>query len=144
MQEIIQDRRAHKRLDKPLAVSFGLIGASAALARHDSFSGYVEDISIDGIRLTLRERYGRLHGVNLREQQIKLTFSLPQFEHRISTSGNIQWLQSSREGTDTLITMGIRFTNLSSTDRQYLEGYLATNRGDLNLLWDLWNREMQP
>ncbi|MBN2231320.1 MAG: PilZ domain-containing protein [Deltaproteobacteria bacterium] len=144
MQNTAQDRRAHKRLDKPLAVTFGIIGASTSLARHDSFSGYVEDISLGGVRLTLREKYGRLYGINLQEQQVKLTFSLPRFDCLISTPGNIQWSRSSREGSDTLFTLGIRFTNMSSTDRRYLENYLAATQGDHNLLWDLWNKEMRP
>ncbi|MBN2332639.1 MAG: PilZ domain-containing protein [Deltaproteobacteria bacterium] len=142
--ETPDDRRQFKRLDKPLTIDFGFIGESASIAGRNSFSGFVEDISLGGIRLLLREKYGKLYNMSLQGKRIKLSLPLSQFEHTIYTTGIIQWAKNTRERTDQLITLGVKFLDLGATDCHYLENYLSTSQGDHNLLWDLWKKEVKP
>jgi c-di-GMP-binding flagellar brake protein YcgR len=140
----MDERRVFKRHDKPLSVEFGLIGEKASLSRRNSFQGFVEDISLGGLRLQLRERYGKLYKMKIQGKNVKLAIPFPEFSYTVYTHGEIQWSNDFQEHTEHVITMGIRFIDLSPTDCQYLENYIGSNKGDHNLLWELWNKEVKP
>jgi len=141
---IMDDRRASKRYDKPLSVEFGLIGEKASLSNRTSFQGFIEDISLGGLRLQLKERYGKLYKMKLQGKQVKLAIPLPQFNYTAYALGEIQWSNDFQEHAEHVITMGIKFIDLSPTDCQYLENYMGSSKGDHNLLWELWNKEVKP
>ncbi len=140
----MDDRRASKRYDKPLRVEFGLIGEKASLSNRTSFQGFIEDISLGGLRLQLKERYGKLYKMKLQGKQVKLAIPLPQFNYTAYALGEIQWSNDFQEHAEHVITMGIKFIDLSPTDCQYLENYMGSSKGDHNLLWELWNKEVKP
>ncbi|MBW1646044.1 MAG: PilZ domain-containing protein [Deltaproteobacteria bacterium] len=140
----MDERRNFQRVDKPLGVDFSFLGEPAGIAGNNVFSGFIEDISLGGIRIQLRERYGKLYRVALQGERIKMSFSFPQFDHTVFTTGIIRWSKKTTEHTDQLITLGVKFIDLAPTDQQYLENYLSSSQGDQNLLWDLWNKEIRP
>ena len=141
---IMDERRIFKRHDKPLSIEFGLVGEKDSLSKRSSFQGFVEDISLGGLRLQLRERYGKLYKVPLQGKQITLSIPFPQFNYTVFTLGIIQWSNDFQEHTEHVITMGIKFVDLSPTDSQYLENYMGSNKADHNLLWELWSKEIKP
>ena len=140
----MEDRRVFKRHDKPLRVELGLVDEKPSLSNRTSFQGFIEDISLGGLRLQLRERYGKLYKMKLQGKQVKLAIPFSQFNYTIYALGTIQWSNDFQEHTEHVITMGIRFIDLSPTDCQYLENYMGSNKGDHNLLWELWNKEVKP
>ena len=140
----MDERRNYQRIDKPLRIDFSFIDETAGITGRNVFAGYIEDISLGGIRVQLRERYGKLYQVALQGEKVKLSFSFPQFNHTVFTTGIIRWSKKITEHTDQIITMGIKFLALAPTDQQYLENYLSSNQGDQNFLWDLWNKEIKP
>ena len=140
----MEERRAFKRHDKPLSVEFGLIGEKSSLSNRTSFQGFIEDISLGGMRLQLREKYGKLYKTKMQGKRIKLSIPFSQFNHTVYALGEIQWSNDVQEHAEHVITLGVKFVDLAPTDRQYLENYMNSNRGDHNLLWDLWNKEIRP
>jgi len=140
----MDERRVSKRYDKPLKVEFGLIGEKPSLSNRTSFQGFIEDISLGGLRLGLREKYGKLYKMKLQGKKVKLSIPFPQFNYTVCALGEIQWSNDFQEHAEHVITLGIRFIDLSPTDCQYLENYMGSNKGDHNLLWELWNKEVKP
>ena len=140
----MDERRDSKRYDKPLSVEFGLIGEKPSLSNRTSFQGFIEDISLGGLRLQLKEKYGKLYKMKFQGKQINMAIALPQFNYTVYTLGEIQWSNDFQEHAEHVITMGIKFIDLSPTDCQYLENYISSNKGDHNLLWELWNKEVKP
>ena len=140
----MEEKRQCSRHDKPLSVCFGFFGEKENLSGPESFSGFVEDISIGGVRIQIVDTYGFLHGKDLQRKAIKLSIPIPQFDYTFITTGIIQWVKGDNKSLNQTISLGVEFINLSTPDQQYLENYLGSNLGDQNLLWDLWSKEVKP
>ncbi|MEA1924175.1 MAG: PilZ domain-containing protein [Pseudomonadota bacterium] len=132
------------RQDKPLSVSFSFLEGKKSSSAGRRFRGFVEDISVTGVRIKIVDTYGFFYGKNLQEEIIKLSISIPQLDHILVTTGIISWIKSDDKSLNQMISLGVKFNDLSATDCQYLENYLSSNLGDQKLLWDLWDKEVKP
>ncbi len=139
----MDERRQHCRHITPLSASMTLLGKRETRLAAKRFRGIVEDISIGGIRLSIVDPYGFLHGKDLAGEKVKLVIAMPQFDYNLVTGGIIQWFKNNKRKSSRMFSIGIEFPNISTTDLQYLENYLCSNFGDQNLLWDLWSKEVK-
>ena len=139
----IEERRHHCRHTTPLSASLTLLEGKETRIAAKRFRGIVEDISIGGVRLSIVDPYGFLHGKELIGEKVKLAIAMPQFDYNLVTGGVIHWFRSDARKPGRIFPVGIEFSNISATDLQYLENYLCSNFGDQNLLWDLWSREVK-
>lgn len=140
----MEEKRQHSRHDKPLSVSFAFFGGHQEIPGPRTYEGFIEDISLGGVRIKLVDQYGFLYGRELQGMTIKLSIPLPQLHYTLTTTGLIQWVKNDHKSLSQTLILGVEFQNVSVTDKQYLENYLSSNLGDQNLLWDLWNKEVKP
>lgn len=140
----MEDKRQFPRKNKPLSVTFSFFGANEALSGLKEFSGFVEDISISGVRIQIVDPYGFLYGKELSGKVIKCSLPFPHLDYTLVSTAIIQWVRGDKKNLNQTFSLGVQFRNLSMTDCQYLESYISSNYGDHNLLWDLWNQEVKP
>lgn len=140
----MEEKRQSHRHDKALSVYFSFFGEAENFSGPADYRGFVEDVSISGIRIKIIDAYGFLYGKDLRSKVIKLSIPMPQFDYTLVTTGIIQWVKNDNKSLNQTFSLGVEFINISITDCQYLENYLSSNLGDQNLLWDLWSKEVKP
>jgi hypothetical protein len=105
--------------------------------------GFTEDISLGGARVVLGERYQTGHADNLTGKNVKLKISLPTALVRLSILGTIVWSKEVYFEGKTTAVVGVRFNEMTDTDRRVLEEYHYGSAGEQNLIWSLWDSLME-
>jgi hypothetical protein len=100
-----------------------------------SFSGLVQNMSVDGACIQFEDRYGRLDLDELPGSKVKITISIPQGE-KATIHSVIQWI--SRDISQSfLIRTGIEFVNLEDWQLKAVEKLIGLKNQDRNMMWSL-------
>ena len=139
------ERREHERHVIPAAVTCTFF--EEALRGKGSFQGFIQDISLGGVALEIRDDFLTIKESLLLYTTIEMTvaFNLSDGIHRMNISGIIRWYKRIKRGDKSFIYIGIKFHSLDEKSKEILEHYLSLGTGDTNLIWNLWdNLSNQP
>lgn len=139
------DRREHPRIQIPAAVTCTFF--EETLQGKSSFKGFIQDISVGGVSLEIRDDF-----LTIRESLLLYTstemaveFNFPEGIQHINFSGLVRWYKRMKKSDKNFLYLGIQFQNLNEETMHVLEKYLSLGTGDNNLIWNLWdNLSIQP
>ncbi len=144
-ERIRVERREHPRHIIPAAVTCTFF--EDILRGKGSFQGFIQDISLGGVSLEIRDDFLTLRESMLLYTNLEMSveFNLPDGIHRMNFSGIIRWYKRIKKRDKNFLYLGIKFHNMSEQNKELLQEYLSVGTGDKNLIWNLWdNLSMQP
>jgi len=113
----------------------------------NSFQGFIQDISMGGVSLEIRDDFLVIGDENLKYTHIEMgvELNMPDGAHKLKITGTIRWHKRLRKRRNmSFLYLGIEFSDLNEKARAILKNYLALGTGDTNLIWNLWdNLSMQ-
>ena len=133
------EMREHQRHNVPSMVTCTFLEES--LRGKSNFQGFIQDLSLGGVSLEVRDDFLIISDSNLKYTDIEMAveFNLPDGEHRLNFSGSIRWHQRVKKNDMSFLYLGIQFYDLRESDKHVLEKYLSLGTGDKNLIWNLWD-----
>jgi hypothetical protein len=139
------ERREHERHVIPAAVTCTFF--EEVLRGKGSFQGFIQDISLGGVAMEIRDDFLTIKESLLLYTTIEMTLALNLSDgvHRMNISGIIRWYKRIKRGDKSFVYIGIKFHSLDEKSKEILEHYLSLGTGDTNLIWNLWdNLSTQP
>jgi len=138
-KSIPEERREHERHVIPAAVTCTFF--EEVLRGKGSFQGFIQDISLGGVALEIRDDFLSIKESLLLYTTIEMTvsFNLSDGIHRMNISGIIRWYKRIKRSDKSFIYIGIKFHSLDEKSKEVLEHYLSLGTGDTNLIWNLWD-----
>ncbi len=139
------DRREHPRLQIPAAVSCTFF--EEVLQGKGSFKGFIQDISLGGVSLEIRDDFLTIRESLLLYTNIEMAVEInfPDGMQHVDFSGIVRWYKRIKKNDKNFLYLGIQFHALSEETMKVLERYLSLGTGDINLIWNLWdNLSIQP
>jgi hypothetical protein len=133
------ERREHRRCSIPAAVN--CIFFKKDLKGKNKFQGFIQDISLGGVSLEIRDDTLIINDAFLQYTNIEMTLQLnmPDGTYKMNISGIIRWYKRVKKKDVNLLYLGIQFYNLGESDKVIIEKYLALGTGDKSLIWNLWD-----
>jgi c-di-GMP-binding flagellar brake protein YcgR len=144
-EKTVEERREHPRRQIPAAVTCTFY--EEVLQGKGSFKGFIQDISLGGVALEIRDDFLSISETMLLYTSIEMhvEFNFPEGIQHISFSGLIRWYKRIKKKDKNFLYLGIKFQNLNEQSKEVLEKYLSLGTGDTNLIWNLWdNLTTQP
>jgi hypothetical protein len=144
-EKTVIERRKRPRRKIPAAVTCTFY--EEILQGKGSFSGFIQDISMGGVSMEIRDDFLSISETLLLYTSIEMQveFNFPEGMQHISFSGLIKWYKRIKKKDKNFLYLGIQFQNLNEQKREVLEKYLLLGTGDTNLIWNLWdNLTTQP
>ena len=139
------ERRKHQRSDMPATVNCTLLKKD--IKGKNSFQGFIQDISLGGASLEVRDDFLTIDNASLKYTEIRLGLELNTSDgiQKINFTGIIRWHRRVKKQSMNLLYLGVQFFALDERDQAILEKYLALGTGDKSLIWNLWdNLSIQP
>lgn len=138
-ETVVAERREHQRHAIPAAVTCTFF--EKGLPGKGTFQGFIQDISLGGVSLEIRDDYLTIKESMLLYTTIAMTmaFNFSDGMHQMDFSGIIRWYKRIRKNDKNLVYIGIKFHRLDEKSREVLEHYLSLGTGDTNLIWNLWD-----
>lgn len=139
------DRREHPRLQIPAAVNCTFF--EEVLQGKGSFKGFIQDISVGGVSLEIKDDFLTIRESLLLYTNIEMAveFNFPEGMQHVDFSGVVRWYKRIKKNDKNFLYLGIQFHALSEETMKVLERYLSLGTGDINLIWNLWdNLSIQP
>ena len=143
--KLVEERRKHPRRQIPAAVTCTFY--EEILQGKGSFKGFIQDISMGGVSLEIRDDFLSISETMLLYTNLEMhvEFNFPEGIQHISFSGLVRWYKRIKKKDKNFLYLGIKFQNLDEQSREVLEKYLSLGTGDTNLIWNLWdNLTTQP
>ena len=133
------ERREHQRHAIPAAVTCTFF--EEVLRGKGSFQGFIQDISLGGVAMEIRDDFLSIKESLLLYTTIEMTLALNLSDgiHRMNISGIIRWYKRIKRGDKNFVYIGIKFHSLNEKSKEILEHYLSLGTGDTNLIWNLWD-----
>ncbi len=144
-EKAIIERREHPRRKIPAAVTCTFY--EEILRGKGRFKGFIQDISMGGVSLEIRDDFLSISETMLLYTNIEMhvEFNFPDGMKHMNFSGLIRWYKRIKKKEKNFLYLGIKFQNLNEQSREVLEKYLSLGTGDINLIWNLWdNLTTQP
>ena len=139
------ERRKNPRRSIPSAVTCTFF--EEGLQGKGSFKGFIQDISLGGVALEIRDDFLTITESLLLYTTIEMALELnfPDGMQHMYFSGLVRWYKRIKKKDQNCLYLGVEFQNLTEQDREVLRKYLSLGMGDKNLLWNLWdNLAIQP
>ncbi|MBW2184289.1 MAG: PilZ domain-containing protein, partial [Deltaproteobacteria bacterium] len=111
------------------------------------FQGFIQDISLGGASLEIRDDFSIIDDSLLKYTSIHMIVELnmPGGIHKIDFSGIVRWHTREKKEGMRFLYLGIQFNALNEDSKEILREYLSLGKGEKNLLWNLWdNLSIQP
>jgi hypothetical protein len=133
------ERRVHRRHTIPVAVNCRLFKED--IKGKNSFQGFIQDISLGGVSLEIRDDTLVLNDALLMYLNVEMTFAIdmPDGTHKVNVSGIVRWYKKAKRKGVNHLYLGVQFLNLEKSDGAILEKYLALGARDKSLIWNLWD-----
>ena len=138
-QSIGVERREHERHAIPAAVTCTFF--EEVLRGKGTFQGFIQDISLGGLALEIRDDFLTIKESLLLYTTIEMTvaFNFSDGTHRMNFSGIIRWYKRIKKDDKSFVYIGIKFHRLNEQSKEILKHYLSLGTGDTNLIWNLWD-----
>ena len=133
------EKRAHRRHTIPVAVNCRLFKED--IKGKNSFQGFIQDISLGGVSLEIRDDTLVLNDALLMYLNVEMTFAIdmPDGTHKVNVSGIVRWYKKAKRKGVNFLYLGVQFMNLKKSDEAVLAKYLDLGAGDKSLIWNLWD-----
>jgi hypothetical protein len=136
------DRRKHHRYQIPAAVTCKFF--EETLQGNGEFQGFIQDISLGGVSLEIRDDFLKLTESMLRHTTIEMTveFNFPDGITKMDFSGIIKWDKRIKKDNKSYLYLGIQFHSLDARSKETIKKFLTFGEGDKNLIWELWDNNL--
>lgn len=144
-EEVKIKERKDQRYSIPAAVICKF--SKKDLKSKNSFQGFIQNISLGGVSLEIRDDFLFLNDSFLQYTNMEMTLVLntPDGIHKMNISGIIRWHRRVKKQNMSFLYLGIQFFYLDEDNKAIIKKYLALGTGDKNLMWNLWdNLSIQP
>ena len=133
------NKRSHQRYNTPATVICKFFNRN--LKGKSSFQGFIQDISLGGVSLEIRDDFLIIKDSVLKYTRIEmaLELNLPDGIYKMNFSGIISWCKRVKKKNMSFLYLGIQFYHLDESSKETLKKYLALGTGDKNLIWNLWD-----
>jgi hypothetical protein len=128
----VVERRKHPRTTFSYPVEFKFISAGNEQAY---FSGFIQDISLCGVRMQFEDRYGRLDLEKAPDSKIKIRVCTPQGE-TITIPSLIKWALR-QKNQKFFIQIGIEFESVEDLQLEEIKKLISLKNQDRNMMWSL-------
>lgn len=127
-------RRTVSRRKLELTAAVALLGRANPRQGPTRFTAQITDLTPRGAGIEVKDRFDRLHGIQLKDKKIRIALCVPGRGEPISTLGLICWTEEKGDERD--IRMGIKFVDPLP---EFMEGVaeLLSGRRDVQYLWNL-------
>ncbi len=103
-----------------------------------TYHGFVKNLSTAGMCIHLREGYNPLDIDRLLGLPIEIEMDIPSVKKCLRLKASVLW--GMREGLARhMVAVGTRLVQTTAPEMEALEGLLAADAGDHDMLWDLWD-----
>jgi len=144
-KNVVIERRKHQRFNSPAAVTGKFFNKN--MKGKNDFQGFIQDISLGGISLEIRDDFSLIEDSFLKYTSIHMVVELNMSDgtHKIDFSGIVRWHTRAKKEGMRFLYLGIQFNALNENSKEILREYLSLGKGEKNLLWNLWdNLSIQP
>ncbi len=144
-KNVMIERRKHQRFNIPAAVNCKFFNKN--MKGKNSFQGFIQDISLGGVSLEIRDDFSIIDDSLLKYTSIQMVLELNMSGgiHEIDFSGIVRWHRRVKKEDMRFVYLGIQFNALNENSKEILMEYLSLGKGDKNLIWNLWdNLSIQP
>jgi hypothetical protein len=106
-----------------------------------SFQGFVQDISLGGVFLEIRDDFLCIKKPNLGCSTIEMTLecTMPEGVKLLAVAGNIKWHKRIKKATGSFLYLRIQFHTMDERNLKILKKFLSLGTGDKHLFWNLWD-----
>jgi len=133
------ERRKYLRRSIPAAVTCTFY--EEVLQGKGSFKGFIQDISVGGVSLEIRDDFLTIRESLLLYTNIEMAVEInfPEGMQHVDFSGLVRWYKRIKKNDKNFLYLGIQFHTLNEETMKVLERYLSLGTGDINLIWNLWD-----
>jgi len=133
------EQRRHPRTEFAYPVAFGLIVPGQPPR---SFQGYIKDISLGGLCVSVEQRFGLANRNDLSGSRVKIEISQPQ-QDSLFLFSVIRWVRMRESKKAWQMLLGLEFEEMAGWQKDRLEKFIALKGKDQEMLWQLWDSYAQ-
>jgi len=106
-----------------------------------SFEAFVQDISLGGVFLEIRDDFLYIDESVLPYSIIEMTLecTVPDGIEMMAVSGTIKWHKRIKKQAGSFLYLRIQFNTMDEMSLDTLKEFLALGTGDKHLFWNLWD-----
>ena len=133
-------KQSRRRLELSSTLIFvGPIREKTGLSR---VSAEVQDLSDTGAGVRIRDRFGRLGGIDLKGARVRLELRKPDQKEPMASLATIRWVEQSTDAKDGHVCrLGLKFEDPPPEFLSSVEELLSPGKGDVQYLWSLWESD---
>lgn len=133
-------KQSRRRLELSATVVFvGPIRETTGLSR---VGAEVQDLSDTGAGVRVRDRFGRLGGIDLMGARVRLELRKADQKEPLTTLATIRWVDQSADVKDGQVCkLGLKFEDPPPEFLSSVEELLSPGKGDVQYLWSLWESD---
>jgi hypothetical protein len=135
------ERRKQHRYQIPAAVTCTFF--EETLQGKGEFQGFIQDISLGGVSLEIRDDFLKLTESMLLHTNIEMTveFNFPDGINKLDFSGIIKWNKRIKKNDKSFLYLGVQFHGLDARSKEIIKKFITFGDGDKNLIWELWDNQ---
>jgi hypothetical protein len=133
------EKRRHQRYCIPSLVTCNFVEGIPEGKR--SFQGFVQDISLGGVFLEIRDDFLYINESALPHSTIEMTVecNLPDGVEMMAVSGHIRWHKRIKKQIGSFLYLRIQFHTMDEMSLDTLKEFLSLDTGEKHLFWNLWD-----
>ena len=137
------EKRRHQRYCIPSLVTCNFVEGIPEGKR--SFQGFVQDISLGGVFLEIRDDFLHINESVLPHSTIEMTLecTITDGIEMMAVSGTVKWFKRIKKQEGSFLYLRIQFQTLDEMSLDTLKEFLSLGTGDKQLSWNLLET-MQP
>lgn len=136
-------RRSATRRRVSFQVGVTLLSGTAENRTYPKLEAWVVDLSALGMGIVLDDPYGQLGPHTKKGARLKLALALPEERGSHACLAEIAWNKTDKGSDRKEVRLGIRYVTHSPEFLQAVRQLLNQSRGDRQLLWTLWDAQVQ-
>ncbi len=138
-ETIQMEKRKHQRHYIPSMVTCKFFEELPAKER--SFQGFIQDISLGGVFLEIRDDFLYINESALPYSTIEMTVecNLPDGVEMMAVSGHIRWHKRIKKQAGSFLYLRIQFHTMDAKSLDTLKEFLSLGTGEKHLFWNLWD-----
>jgi hypothetical protein len=120
-----------------LAVHISVLGGPPAGGQR-KIEAEMDDLSITGAGLHVRDPYGRLRGQPPLGRRLRMEVNLPSSRDPLATLADVVWMKEDMADDEPVVRLGIHFVESPPEFTDAVRELLVNAEGDQQYLWNLW------
>jgi hypothetical protein len=131
----IHERRRHARYEFAYPVEFKFF---SPFLRSIHLNGFLENISVKGVCIQFRDKYGLIKPEDLSDSKVKISIFSPKGEN-LSILSSVRWNTEDAFERSSL-RMGMEFDSVEEWQTEVINNLIAMKNKDTNMMLGLWDQ----